>query len=160
LCTENPLTKWIERKSSRTHDEHEEQSGYQAPHGRSTKCKIAQPKNILNPPIDGSPKLLGVLRRNFGEMMSTVKAKIYPQTFKPLTSYNSWNRKSRASTSRTQRTRKPPNSKAFLWDLRGKITKKRGTLNLTKKRLQKLLTKIPIKSSENHQKRENERNNK
>jgi hypothetical protein len=79
LCTENPLTKWIERKSSRTHDEHEEQSGYQAPHGRSTKCKIAQPKNILNPPIDGSPKLLGVLRRNFGEMMSTVKARYTPK---------------------------------------------------------------------------------
>jgi hypothetical protein len=49
---------------------------------------------------------------------------------------------------------------AFLRVSRGKITKKRGTptsyvipkKNPTKKHLQKLLTKIPRKSSENHQK--------
>jgi hypothetical protein len=83
-----------------------------------------------------------------------------PQKFQPLTPYNSRNRESRASTSRTQRTKKPPKSKAFLQDLRGKITKKRGTptscvipkTNPAKKHLQKLLTKISRKSSENHQK--------
>jgi hypothetical protein len=68
--------------------------------------------------------------------------------------------KSRASTSRTPRTRKPPKLKEFLWELRGKITKKRGTptlcvipnTNPTKKLLQNLPTKIHQKGCENHRK--------
>jgi hypothetical protein len=47
-----------------------------------------------------------------------------PQKFRPLTPYNSKNRKSHASSSRTRRTPKPPKLKAFLRDLKGKITKK------------------------------------
>jgi hypothetical protein len=47
--------------------------------------------------------------------------------FRPLTHYNSQNRKSLASTLRTQRYEKGPKLKAFLWDSRGKTTKKRGT---------------------------------
>jgi hypothetical protein len=57
---------------------------------------------------------------------------------------------------------KPSKSKAFLWDLRGKIIKKRGTptscvipkTNPVKKHLQDLSTKIPRKGSENHRKRQ------
>jgi hypothetical protein len=89
-------------------------------------------------------------------MKSITKGKYAPK----LLASNSRNRKSRASTSRTRKTRKPPKSKAFLQDLRGKITNKRGTptscvipkTNPTKEYLQELLTKIPRKSSEKQQK--------
>jgi hypothetical protein len=89
-------------------------------------------------------------------MKSITKGKYAPK----LLASNSRNRKSHASTSRTRKTRKPPKSKAFLQDLRGKITNKRGTptscvipkTNPTKEYLQELLTKIPRKSSEKQQK--------
>jgi hypothetical protein len=84
------------------------------------------------------------------------------QKIRPLTPYNSRNHKSHASTSRTQKTRKPPKLKAFLRDLRVKITEKRGTptscvipkTNPAKKHLEILPIRIPRKGSENHQERE------
>jgi hypothetical protein len=50
--------------------------GPRLPRGRSTRCESAQPRNPRNNlklPIDGSPNPHGVLRRNFGKMMSTIK---------------------------------------------------------------------------------------
>jgi hypothetical protein len=90
-----------------------------------------------------------------------------PKKLRPLTPYNSWNRKYCASTSRTRRTQKPPKSKAFLRDLKGKITKKRGTptscviskSNLGKKHLQILPTRIPRKGSKITKKDKWERHN-
>jgi hypothetical protein len=90
------------------------------------------------------------------------KVKICPQILRPLTPYNYENRKSHASTSRTRSTRKPPKSKAFLQDLRGKITRKKDTptscmipkTNPAKKHLQNLPTRIPRKGSKNHRKRQ------